>query len=118
MPNRNITIRLHHFAKQIAVLLAIVCLSSRSFATQYVSNIAAGLWNTPASWLPAGVPTAADTVTVQAGQIITMNANPGACINLTISGTLTWTVVRTLNISGKSNSELRKAPSQGRQQAY
>ena len=86
--------------KHLTVLFAGLFLSFHAFAINYISNTAAGNWNTNTSWLPLGVPTAADNVTIQAGQTITMNANPGACNNLTISGTLTWTIARTLSVSG------------------
>ena len=86
--------------KSLLVFLAVLGISFHVSAISYVSNTAAGTWSTPASWLPVGTPTAADDVTIQAGQTITMDANPGACNNLTISGTLTWTTGRTLNVSG------------------
>ncbi len=86
--------------KSLTLLFAGLCISLTSLATAYVSNTAAGLWNVTTSWLPAGIPTAGDDVTIQAGQIITMNANPGACNNLTISGTLTWVNARTLTVAG------------------
>src|SRR5580658_9961196 len=88
------------FCKSLLVFLAVLGISFHVSAISYVSNTAAGTWSTPASWLPVGTPTAADDVTIQAGQTITMDANPGACNNLTISGTLTWTTGRTLNVSG------------------
>src|SRR5262249_14999631 len=75
-------------------------LSFHGFATSYISNTAAGLWNASTSWSPAGIPTAGDDVTIQAGQVITMNSTPGACNNLTISGTLTWVSAKTLNVAG------------------
>jgi Secretion system C-terminal sorting domain/G8 domain len=86
--------------KSLTLLLAVLGISFHVSAINYVSNTAAGTWSTATSWLPLGVPTAADNVTIQAGQTITMDANPGACNNLTISGTLTWTTGRTLNVSG------------------
>ena len=86
--------------KSLLVFLVVLGISFHGNAISYVSNTAAGTWSTPASWLPVGTPTAADNVTIQAGQTITMDANPGACNNLTISGTLTWTTGRTLNVSG------------------
>ncbi len=88
------------FCKSIAVLFVGLCLSIQGLATAYTSNTAAGLWNITTSWLPAGIPGAGDDVTIQAGQIITMNANPGACHNLTIAGTLTWVNARTLAVAG------------------
>jgi Secretion system C-terminal sorting domain len=92
--------RLTCLSKSLLVLLAVLGISFHAHAISYVSNTAAGTWSTATSWLPIGVPTAVDNVTIQAGQIITMDANPGACNNLTISGTLTWTTGRTLNVSG------------------
>src|ERR1700733_3550403 len=96
---RNHT-RIACLGKSLLVLLAVLGISFHAHAISYVSNTATGTWSTATSWLPVGVPTAVDNVTIQAGQIITMDANPGACNNLTISGTLTWTTGRTLNVSG------------------
>ncbi|HET6256310.1 MAG TPA: T9SS type A sorting domain-containing protein [Puia sp.] len=86
--------------KSLTILITGLCLALNSFAISYTSNTASGSWSTATSWLPVGIPTAADDVTILAGQTITMNANPGACNNLTISGTLTWANVRTLSVSG------------------
>lgn len=44
-------------------------------ATNKVSNIASGNWNNPGSWLPVGVPTAADNVTILNGHTITVNSD-------------------------------------------
>jgi type IX secretion system substrate protein/G8 domain-containing protein len=88
------------FYKSLAGLIVGLCLSFHGLATAYVSNTAAGLWTATTSWLPAGVPGAGDDVTILAGQTITMNANPGACNNLTIYGTLTWVNARTLAAGG------------------
>ena len=69
-----------------------------------VSNVAAGNWNNAASWLPVGVPTATDNVTILNGHTITINSDVN-CNRLTvgqgISGTLTLgnnNTTRTLNI--------------------
>jgi hypothetical protein len=48
-----------------------------------------GNWNTAGTWNPNGVPVAADTLTIQAGHNVSMNAAAGACTSLTVNGTLT-----------------------------
>lgn len=48
-----------------------------------VSNVVSGNWNTPGSWLPSGVPTATDNVTILDGHTITINTNT-VCNRLTI----------------------------------
>jgi hypothetical protein len=88
----------HNISKPFLVVLFFT-VSFYSGAVNYVSN-GSGLWSVGATWLPVGVPTAADNVTIQTGNTVTMDANPGSCINLTISGTLTWVNARTLNASG------------------
>jgi hypothetical protein len=80
--------------------MIVLGLSFRGHATNYTSNTAAGLWSAAASWSPAGVPAAGDNVTIQGGQVITINAGPIACNNLTISGTLNWTSAKTLSVGG------------------
>ena len=86
--------------KTLALLCLGLVLSFRGLAISYVSNTVAGLWNTSTSWLPVGIPTASDDVTILPGQTITMNANPGARNNLTISGTLNYANARVLTVSG------------------
>jgi hypothetical protein len=88
------------FYRTLTVLIVGLSISFHGYATSYVSNTVAGLWNTNTSWLPVGVPGAGDDVTILPGQVITMNANPGACNNLAISGTLTWVNARTLTVGG------------------
>lgn len=59
---------------------------------------ATGPWNTAGTWVGGVVPVATDYVVIQAGHIITMNGNPGACYKLTINGTANWTQARTTNV--------------------
>ncbi|MBS1665576.1 MAG: T9SS type A sorting domain-containing protein [Bacteroidetes bacterium] len=85
--------------KSFLALFIALCLSLPALATAYTST-GTGSWTSTSSWLPAGVPDVGDDVTILAGHVITMNANPGACNNLTIWGTLTWANARTLNVGG------------------
>lgn len=48
-----------------------------------VSNTVSGNWNNAGNWLPAGVPTAADNVTILNGHTITINTD-AVCNNLTV----------------------------------
>ena len=55
------------------------------------SSTGSGNWNTPATWATCGgvVPAAADTVTVNAGHVVTLNAAPaGAASSVAVAGTL------------------------------
>jgi hypothetical protein len=55
------------------------------------SSAGSGNWNAPATWAACGgvVPAAADTVTVNAGHVVTLNAAPaGAASSVTVVGTL------------------------------
>ena len=92
----------HHriFSRVTVSLLLALSISFQVNATNYTSNTPAGLWSAPTSWSPAGVPGAGDNVTIQGGQVITINAGPISCNNMTISGTLTWTSAKTLTVSG------------------
>jgi hypothetical protein len=76
--------------------LFIICAIAN--AVNRVSNVASGYWAAATSWLPVGVPTAADNITIQAGSNITMNGNTGACLSLTINGTAIWPQNRTTNV--------------------
>jgi hypothetical protein len=65
-----------------------------------VSNVAAGNWNTPGSWLPTGVPVAGDVVTILNGHNITVNATAAVAQTLTVAqgGTLTMVTGGALDI--------------------
>ncbi|HXB11107.1 MAG TPA: G8 domain-containing protein, partial [Bacteroidia bacterium] len=86
-------------ARKIFLIVLFFTVSLYSGAVNYTSN-GSGLWSVAATWTPVGVPTAADNVTIKVGNTVTMDANPGSCINLIVSGTLTWVNARTLNVSG------------------
>ncbi len=62
------------------------------------TSTASGNWATAGTWTPAGVPTAADDITILSGHTITMNGNPGVCLSLTIAGTANWTTARITNV--------------------
>lgn len=70
--------------------LFLFCCAGQALAAA-CSSTGTGNWNTPATWATCGgvVPTAADTVTVNAGHVVTLNAAPaGAASSVTIVGTL------------------------------
>ena len=60
--------------------------------------VQSGSWNDPATW-GGTLPAAGDDVTIPAGLSVTLNADPPACKNLTIAGTLNLGA-NTLQISG------------------
>lgn len=62
------------------------------------TSTGSGNWVAAATWTPAGVPTAADDVIIQAGHTITMNSSPGVALSLTINGTADWAQARTTDI--------------------
>ncbi|MBI4931935.1 MAG: T9SS type A sorting domain-containing protein [Bacteroidetes bacterium] len=82
-------------------LIAILFVSSFASAVDHWS-VGTGNWATGGIWNTGTAPAAGDNVTISNGNTITMNANPGACNNLTLNGTgtLTWTQARTLNVGG------------------
>jgi hypothetical protein len=49
-----------------------------------VSNVASGNWSDANSWLPVGVPTNTDNVTIQDGHTITIDNTSAVCNNLTV----------------------------------
>ncbi|MBL7883161.1 MAG: hypothetical protein JNL69_03780, partial [Bacteroidia bacterium] len=65
-----------------------------------------GNWNVAGTWTPAGVPTAADNVTIRNGHTVSINVN-AVCNNLTIgegtSGTLRYTGGTNLTLNVSSN---------------
>ncbi|MFH0809042.1 MAG: hypothetical protein V2A77_01010 [Pseudomonadota bacterium] len=70
----------------LVVFLLALLLPSLAEATAYTSNVAAGNWNTAATWTPEGIPTTGDTLTLAAGAEITVPAGYSAT-----SSTITWT---------------------------
>jgi hypothetical protein len=68
--------------------------------TSKVSN-ATGNWSTPATWLPVGVPSLTDSITIRTGNTVTMDVN-GVCNALNVIGTLKLgnnATARTLTVS-------------------
>ncbi len=65
------------------------CLSSAitgsvsTLAAGSKTSVATGSWNTAANWVPAGVPSSADNVTIANGHTITVNVN-ATCYNLLV----------------------------------
>lgn len=62
-----------------------------------------GNWNVVARWSCGRVPTAADTVTIDAGDNVTLDTNTANIISLTVSGVLNIgnnNTARTLNVAG------------------
>ncbi len=81
----------------LAVLLFLCAGHVRAAAC---SSAGTGNWNTPATWTSCGgvVPAAADTVTINAGHVVTLNAAPaGVAASVTVVGTLA--VSSTLTVS-------------------
>nr|MDQ3047723.1 T9SS type A sorting domain-containing protein [Bacteroidota bacterium] len=54
-------------------------------------SVVTGNWNVSATWLPAGVPTTSDNVTIANGHIVTINTN-AMCNNLTVGQGLSGTL--------------------------
>ena len=59
-----------------------------------------GNWSSIATWGGATVPTSSDNVIINSGITVTMDGNPGACLDMTIYGTANWTSTRTTNVGG------------------
>jgi len=89
-----------------AVSDAVTGTQGTAAAGDKVSNNANGSWSNAAHWLPNGVPTAADNVTILNTHIMTINAN-AVCNNLTVGQGISGTLrigndgtPRTLTING------------------
>lgn len=81
------------------ILTALLSLTTNFLsATNYSFNISNGNWNVSTNWLPNGVPTTGDNVTIGSGKTLTLDL-PGVNINnLTLIGTLQG--INDLNIGG------------------
>jgi len=97
----------------------LVSLSVNSFAA--ISYFSAGAgpsdWLNPNTWTPVGIPTNVDNVTISAGHTVQISLNGGACLNLTINGSLIWTSNKSLSVHGNytvSASGIESAPSLGK----
>jgi hypothetical protein len=87
-------------------------------------SITTGLWNTPATWSPIGVPTSADNVTIANGHTVTVNVNAlcnnlnvgqgssgvlsignnNTALNISINGTVTINSGATFSVNPASNT--------------
>ncbi|MGN6556352.1 MAG: autotransporter-associated beta strand repeat-containing protein, partial [Verrucomicrobiota bacterium] len=74
--------RLHVVASAFSLLL-LTC-GTNTWATDYVSAVPSGNWNSTTTWSPAGVPTISDGVTILAGHFITNNVDTAGARWLTI----------------------------------
>ncbi len=69
------------------------------------NSLSTGGWNTAARWSCGRVPTAADTVTIDTGDIVTLDTNTANIISLTVNGTLSIGnngAARTVNVAGNT----------------
>lgn len=81
------------FMKKILLLsIAVFALFANSFAQLKTANAGAVNWNTAASWTPAAVPTATDSVVIPSGSTVTANTGTmlAAALNVKSGGTLTF----------------------------
>ncbi|MCW3082640.1 MAG: C-terminal target protein [Bacteroidetes bacterium] len=86
--------------KIITICVISLLVSFHSYSTNYVSAGAGpAAWNSSTSWLPAGIPTGTDNVTIAAGHTITLSVTT-PCNNLTVNGTLKGASGMVLNIKG------------------
>ncbi|MGZ4158679.1 MAG: hypothetical protein ACXVED_16500, partial [Bacteroidia bacterium] len=80
--------KLHITKNLIASSILVLGISFSAFSVNYTSAGAGPVaWNVATSWIPNGIPTGTDNVTIAAGHTITLNT-AGVCNNLTINGTL------------------------------
>ncbi|MBL0339469.1 MAG: hypothetical protein IPP71_00220 [Bacteroidetes bacterium] len=89
-------------SKKILVFLAVTILSltciHKAKAISRVSN-ATGNFNSPATWLPAGVPTATDLLIIQNNHTILIDNNSlAATITVNAGGKLIWTIGKKLTL--------------------
>lgn len=85
----------------IAICISTMGITINAFSVNYISAGAGpAAWNVSTSWLPNGIPTANDNVTINVGHTITNNSLTTNCKDLTIQGTLSGTSPMILNIKG------------------
>ena len=81
----------------VATLLSLTCIH-RANAVSRVSN-SSGNFNSPATWLPAGVPAATDLLTIQNTHTILIDNNSiAATITVNTGGKLLWTTGKKLTL--------------------
>jgi hypothetical protein len=86
---------------KIVLFVVGLLMSFSSYAISYVSAGAGPAdWNVSTSWTPNGIPTASDDVTISLGSTIFISVDNNFVNNLTVSGTLKFTSLRTLYIDG------------------
>jgi hypothetical protein len=87
--------------KKIYIWTMLLLISLPAFGViNYVSAGAGPVaWNVATSWIPNGIPTTSDNVTIAAGNTITINTTQ-PCHNLTINGTLAGSSGMNLQLSG------------------
>jgi len=101
--NFNLKVKSHpsfKHSKLFAVLFFLVATIHMQATTITSNGTGGGNWTLGTSWIGGSAPLAPDSVIVQSGDIIDMNANPGNCAYLAILGTLDFTTARTLNVTG------------------
>jgi Secretion system C-terminal sorting domain len=76
--------KITHYLLLSACLLATLSLK----AVNYSFNVTNGNWNVNTNWLPIGVPTTGDNVTIASGKTVSLNIAGVSINNLTVSGKL------------------------------
>jgi len=86
--------------KRCALLAMVFVFLAESLHAGVKTSVATGNWNNAATWNPASVPTAADSVVIRAGHTVTLDAN-GTCGALTVNGALNYSANnnRTLTVT-------------------
>ena len=102
-------------------VIFIVTLSICSINVFGITYISAGVgpsdWTNSATWSPVGIPTSSDDVTIDVGHTVNINDGTERCRNLTVDGTLSWTLNKTINVFGDyvvSASGAESAPVYGK----
>ncbi len=81
------------------LFITLFCLCTTALlATNYSFNVSTGNWDVAANWLPNGIPTTGDNVTIPSGRTVTLNIASVTINDLTCSGTLQG--ANSLNITG------------------
>lgn len=74
---------------KILVSIILLSVTSRLYSVNYTSAAAGpSSWNNATTWIPNGIPTGSDNVTIAAGHTVNFTSS-GICKNLTVNGTLT-----------------------------
>ena len=89
------------FKFTVIVIVGLLIFQSQRTLAANKSTVSSGNWNNAAIWIPAGVPSAGDDVTIVSGhQVIIGNNHSVHALVIATGATLTWSTANKLTIGG------------------